>query len=269
MRVLRPWRVRAPWRSRVKRSLSVQKMLSIRWRIGARCGPLPGSSLRRGDDGRVAGEHLGVELAAGVALVADHDQRPSARAAVNEIQADVAFVDLRAGERDRAGRAVEREEPVQPEPPEVAAVAAAVPVVGGIGELAGADGFHRAGALHWSGVHDQQVVIKAGAHPGELADQGLDDLCQPLSALPIARPFGTLREQVGEALGGDRQEALVRRNPHERLRHAQRDDLRIGHASSGVLGPAGQEFVRGAEHRNQQQVEVSEHRGPVESVEVV
>ena len=29
-------------------SLQVQKMLSILWRIAARCGPLPGSSLRRG-----------------------------------------------------------------------------------------------------------------------------------------------------------------------------------------------------------------------------
>src|SRR4051794_39101044 len=38
----------APWRSRVRRSLKVQKMLSMRWRMGARCGPGPGSFLRRG-----------------------------------------------------------------------------------------------------------------------------------------------------------------------------------------------------------------------------
>src|SRR5215217_6688011 len=38
----------APWRSRVRRSLKVQKIDSMRCRIGARCGPGPGSSLRRG-----------------------------------------------------------------------------------------------------------------------------------------------------------------------------------------------------------------------------
>jgi hypothetical protein len=48
MRSLSPWSVRAPWRSRVRMSLQVQKMLSMRWRIGARCGRGPGSSLRRG-----------------------------------------------------------------------------------------------------------------------------------------------------------------------------------------------------------------------------
>ena len=43
-----PGRVRAPWRSRVSRSLQVQKIDSIRWRIGARCGACPVSSLRLG-----------------------------------------------------------------------------------------------------------------------------------------------------------------------------------------------------------------------------
>ena len=53
----------------------VQKIDSMRWRIGARCGPRPGSSLRAGPDdrGRRAGDGGG-EVAAGVALVADDDQ---------------------------------------------------------------------------------------------------------------------------------------------------------------------------------------------------
>jgi hypothetical protein len=67
---------------------------------------------------------------------------------------------------------------------------------------------------------------------------------------------------VPEPLGRDREEALIRRDPHDRLGHAQRDELRIGHPSPGVPGPTGQEIVSGAEHRYQQQVEVGEHRGP-------
>jgi hypothetical protein len=42
----------------------------------------------------------------------------------------------------------------------------------------------------------------------------------------------------------------------------QSDDLRVGHPATGVLRPLRQEIVSGAEHRNEQQVEVGEHRGP-------
>ena len=64
-----------------------------------------------------------------------------------------------------------------------------------------------------------------------------------------------------KALAGDSDEPRIRRDTHHRLRHAQRDDLRIGHDSPGVSWLGGQEIVGGAEHRNQQQVEVGEHRG--------
>src|SRR5215210_5835393 len=43
----------------------------------------------RADDQRLAVEHGGVEVAAGVALVADDDQRSGAGQAVEEIQADI------------------------------------------------------------------------------------------------------------------------------------------------------------------------------------
>src|ERR1700742_2946287 len=128
------------------------------------------------DDQRLAGTHGGGEVAAGVALVADHDQRPAALAAVDEVQADVAFVAFGAGERDRAWGAVEREQPVQPEAPEEAAVAAAGAVVGGVAELAAAHALGRAGALDRGGVDDEQVVVKARAHPRELVDHRLDDV---------------------------------------------------------------------------------------------
>jgi hypothetical protein len=195
-------------------------------------------------------------------LSAITNQRSGAGAAVDELQADVAFVALWRGKGDRARGAVQGEESVQPKPPEVAAVAAAVAVVGGIGQRAAAHRLDTARALDRRGVDDQQIVVKARAHARELVDQCLDHVGQALAAFPVAGPLGQLRKQVRESLGGHGQKALIGRDAHDRLRHAERDDLRIGDASPGVPGPIGQEIVGGAEHRNQQQVEVGEHRGP-------
>jgi hypothetical protein len=63
---------------------------------------------------------------------------------------------------------------------------------------------------------------------------------------------------------GNREEPPIGRDPEQRLRHAQRDDLGIRQAALGVLRSIRQEIVGRAEHGNQQQVEVGEHRGPPE-----
>jgi hypothetical protein len=75
------------------------------------------------------------------------------------------------------------------------------------------------------------------------------------------------RKQVREAFARHPQEPLIGRDPHQRLRHAKRDDFRVSQATPGVPGSCRQEIVGGAEHRNQQQVEVGEHRGPLGSTE--
>ena len=64
---------------------------------------------------------------------------------------------------------------------------------------------------------------------------------------------------------GDREELGIVIDAHHLLRDRERDDLRIRHASPGVLVLLGQEIVGGAEHRCEQQVEVGEHRGPLGS----
>jgi hypothetical protein len=69
----------------------------------------------------------------------------------DELQADLALVDLRGGQRERSGGAVHREQRVQPKAPEEAAVAGAIAIVGGIpepralGRLNAACAFHRGG----------------------------------------------------------------------------------------------------------------------------
>jgi len=70
---------------------------------------------------------------------------------------------------------------------------------------------------------------------------------------------------VRESFAGRLDEPLVRRDPHHRLRDAERDDLRVGHAATGVSLASQQEIVRTAINRDQQQVEVGEHRGPLGS----
>ena len=99
----------------------------------------------------------------------------------------------------------------------------------------------------------------------ELGDQRLDLTGQPQPALVIPIAGGQAREQVREPPRRDRQKPLVGRDPHHRLRDAERDDLRVGDPSPRVPGPLGQEIVGGAEHRYQQQIEVGEHRGPLGS----
>ena len=94
----------------------------------------------------------GLEVAAGVALVADDGQVSVTVDAFKQAQADVALADLGAGERERARRAVGGEEAVEAKAPEVAAVAGGVAVIGGVGELAAPGCLDRAGALHRGSV---------------------------------------------------------------------------------------------------------------------
>src|SRR5829696_671950 len=224
----------------------------------------------RAMDAGAHGGEVGLELLAAEVLVADQRQELAGLtgAARDQLQADLLLVDLRRGQCERSRGAVEREQRVQPEAVEVAAVAGAVAVVGSVGqrivEAAGAaalDGFARACALDRGAVDEQHIVSRAGAMAGELGDQCLDRVRQRLAALVETVTVRKLGEQVPQALAGRRDEPRVGRDAHHRLRDAERDDLRIGHDSPGVSWLGGQEIVCGAEHRNQQQVEVGEHRG--------
>ena len=62
---------------------------------------------------------------------------------------------------------------------------------------------------------------------------------------------GQLGKQRAEPLVGDDEELAIRRDAHDGLGDAESDDLRVGQASTGVLQPAGQEIVGGAEHRSE------------------
>ena len=155
--------------------------------------------------------------------------------------------------------------PCRRKPQKVAAVAGAVAVVGGVGEPAAAGRFDAAGAFDRGRVDQHQVVVEAGAVAGEDERQRFDRVAQRLASLQISAPVGQRREQVAELLASSPDKPRIGADPHDRLRDGQRDDLRVGHDPPGVLGRLRQEIVSRAEHRNQQQVEVGEHRVPPRS----
>jgi hypothetical protein len=97
----------------------------------------------------------------------------------------------------------------------------------------------------------------------EHLDQPLKRVREPAAALEVARLARDLRKQVAQMLGRDREEPTVRWYAHDRLRDAERDDLRVCDASLGVLRPIGQEIVSRDINGSQQQVEVGVHRGPL------
>ncbi len=244
-------------------SLQVQKMLSMRWRIGARCGPWPGSSRRRGLTIVASSSLTAIANARpGVALVAEQRLAALAVAARQQRERDVALVDLRRRELKRARGAVGREHRMQPKTPEIAAVAGAPAVIGGIAQLRAPDGLAALRARNRGAVDQQQIVLRAGALAGEDPQQPFQRVSQPAATLEVPRLLGQLRKQMPELLTGDGEKAPVRRDAHDRLRDAQRDDLRVCDSSRRVRLPVRQEIVGGAEHRREQQVEVGVHRGP-------
>jgi hypothetical protein len=148
-------------------------------------------------------------------------------------------------------------------------MAGAVAVVGGVRERVGEaraaatlDRLPGTGALDWRRVDEQQLIVETRAVPGELADQALDHPGQSQPALVKCGPLRQPREQVAQTPGRDRQKPGIGRDPQQRLRDRERDDLRVGDPSTGVRCPPGQEIVHRAINSDQQQIEVGVHRGP-------
>ncbi len=134
-------------------------------------------------------------------------------------------------------------------------------VVGGVCERGAFDGLAAARAFHRSGVDQQQLILKARTLAGKDLDQPLDRVRQAASALEVARLRRQLGKQVAKAFAGDRQETTVAGDPHDRLRHTKRDDLRVCDQTTRVSWRFRQEIVRRAINGDAESVEVGVHRG--------
>ena len=243
MRVVRPCRVRAPWRSRVRRSLQVWKIDSIRCRIGARCRLLAGFvfALRPDDRGVELGGGV-FEVAAGVVFVAEHEQRArrvgSAASRVRQTSRSVALGEVRI---ERAWGAVQGEQAVQAEAPEEAAVDGAAAVVGGVSELAALASSRRCARTRPGS--SRRAPGRRGSPGCRLANTSINDSIVSAQTLPALAD-----SQAGSASSGNRCASCLRailekprigRDPHDRLRDAERDDLRVCQHPPRVVPRAG------------------------------
>src|SRR5579871_3436890 len=204
---------------------------------------------------------LAGEVAAGVALVAQQRLAAGASGASKQLKADVALVTLGRGERKRSRRAVRCEDRMQAKAPEEPGMTGAPAVVGSVAQLRAVGGFTAAGTLDRRRVDEQQIILEPWALAREDSQQPLDRVRQAPAALVVPRLRGQLRKQVRESLPGNLEEAPIARDPHDRLRNAERDDLRVRDPSPGVPGPLGQEIVRRAINDGAESVEVGVHRG--------
>jgi hypothetical protein len=111
------------------------------------------------------GSHLACicgELASRVALIADHGHQPVAASASQQLQRNITLVAFRGRDRDGSRCPIGCGQQVQPEAPEVPAMAGAPSIVRGIPQRRALHRLTAPGALHWRGIHAQQVVIEPG-----------------------------------------------------------------------------------------------------------
>ena len=203
------------------------------------------------------------EVTAGVALVTD--DRASAAVhdrADQQAECDLAFFAVGGDQRERAWRAVGRAGEVQAHAPEPARVAAAVAVAADVGQLRAACGVARAAALDGRGVEQDDRIVRGRAVSGVDAEQPLDRVREPCAALMQRTLAGQFREQVADLAARGTQEAPVRWDPHQHLRHAQCDDLGVGQLASPIGRLLRQEIISAAINTDAEEIEVGVHRGP-------
>lgn len=124
-----------------------------------------------------------------------------------------------------------------------------------------ADGLQRTATLDRGRVQQHQLIVKARAVGGGDPDQPLDRVFEPTPALVETELLGQLGKQVAQALVGNRQEAPIGRDTHDRQGNTERDDLRGCDPSACVPWLLGQEIVGCAENGRKGSVEVGVHRG--------
>src|SRR5664280_197479 len=203
----------------------------------------------------------GRELTPGVTLVADEHFAAAASTTLEQFEADLALVARGRRQSERSGRTVRRAERVQAQTPEPARVSGAVAVAGHVREGRTLDRLPAAAALDGGRVDEQQFVARARALLREVGHEPLDRIDEATTALVVAGLAGQLREEMDEPLAGDRQEAPVGRDAHDRLGHAERDQLGIGDLPAGVRSRLWQKIVGCAINHGAESVEVGVHRG--------
>lgn len=204
--------------------------------------------------------HALLERSAGIALVREPDLAACSPAAPQEFEPHLPPVALGRDKRKRPGSAVRRKEGVQSEAPEVAGVRGAVTVVAE-SESRAHDRLPAAGTLHRRRVGEQEIVCETRALPAEDQKQPLQNGGETPPALEVAGLLGQVEKQMRKTSTGCPQEAAIRGNTHDGLRHAQGGDLGVGGAPAGVSLRPWQKIIGCAIDIGAEGTQVGVHRG--------
>jgi len=265
-------------------SLEVWKIDSIRWRIGARCGPLVGLVFASwADDPRVECGEFGVEVLGAEVLIADQGEHLPAGslAAGDDREADELLVDFWGGQRERSRGAVRGELGVQAKPPGSARCTGVFAAGGFPRALAMSEG-DQITVARWrlgrskrrsrglaprtrrpevvagggsavicdgGSVSARGVPSAANRARAQGGDQRLNLAGEPQPAL-VQRVTGRqAREQMRELSARAQQEPGIGGLADDRLRDPEGDDLRIGDPATRIAACGRQEIVRDAVNR--------------------
>jgi hypothetical protein len=109
--------------------------------------------------------------------------------------------------------------------------------------------------------HRWRLASEAERRAAWRGSEPLDRLSQASSSLVEAGLLGQLGEEITKVLAGDREEAAIGGDAHDRLGDAEGRDLGVGDPATGISGLFGQEIVCRAINDCAESVEVGVHRG--------
>ncbi len=112
-------------------------------------------------------------------------------------------------------------------PPHVLALGGAVAVGGSAREFAAALAASVVGNPEQGAVRDPQTTLRDQLRDPQL--HGRERRREPTQTPVVLRLLGQVGKPAGQHLADKTEELPIRRDPHRRLRHRQRDQLRIGH----------------------------------------
>jgi hypothetical protein len=128
--------------------------------------------------------------------------------------------------------------------PEVTGVRGAIPVSAATGKVRAFDRFTRLSAGHRGRVEQPQVVSKRWGHFSEMGDAPGDLGGEGANAFVVPRLFGEIREQMPEAVAGERKELPVVWESEQHLADRERDEFAAGDSRWLPGAPAGgQEII--------------------------
>jgi hypothetical protein len=140
-------------------------------------------------------------------------------------------------------------------------MAAGVAVAADLGQSGAPDGLERPSAFDRGGIKEKKIVSGSRAPRTEDAEEPLDGLREPSSALVVGMLSGKTGKQVADLPAGRTKEAPIGWKAHEGLGNCEGDDLGIGGAPASDSPSLWQKIIGCAINNGAEGVQVGVHRG--------